>query len=151
MVSACGPTSQRAMFTGSPHHMRLRAAMHAAGGKRAAAGSRLVLSHHDYEGTPDLQTLQGILQRMADAGADVPKVACVANDVADSARMLRLIAESPSARPQGSWGMSCTRASEGLLWPSATCPGLAMPWVALAWAQYAASCCPFLRCRFLPA
>ena len=62
------------------------------------AGTRLILSHHDYEGTPDTETLRGVLARMRDAGADVPKVACVANDVADSARMLQLAASSACAR-----------------------------------------------------
>lgn len=100
--------------------------MHAAGGKGAPAGSRLILSHHDYERTPDLETLQGILRRMADAGADVPKVACVANDVADSARMLRLIAEAPSTYPSGRMGccmhVCCVCAAEGLLLLPTTCP-----------------------------
>ncbi len=63
------------------------------------AGMRLILSHHDYEGTPETETLQGVLARMLDAGADVPKIACVANDVADSARMLQLAASSACARP----------------------------------------------------
>ena len=67
------------------------------GGKSAPAGTRLILSHHDYEGTPDTETLQGVLARMVAAGADVPKIACVANDVADSARMLQLAAGSSGA------------------------------------------------------
>lgn len=97
----CDPTcQQRCPFCFPiPDHRQSAHSMHAAGGKGTPAGSRLILSHHDYEGTPDLETLKGILRRMADAGADVPKVACVANDVADSARMLRLISEAPSTYP----------------------------------------------------
>lgn len=70
----------------------------AAGGKATPPGTRLILSHHDYEGTPDMEALRGVLARMLDAGADVPKIACVANDVADSARMLQLAASSACAR-----------------------------------------------------
>ena len=102
--------------------------MHAAGGKGAPAGSRLILSHHDYEGTPDLETLQGILRRMADAGADVPKVACVANDVADSARMLRLIAEAPSMHPLLGKGCGMRDCCGELLIAVTMCPaGLSTP------------------------
>ncbi|KAK9845273.1 hypothetical protein WJX81_001847 [Elliptochloris bilobata] len=80
------------------------------GGKAAPAGSRLILSHHDYDGTPDAETLQGILGRMTAAGADVPKIACVATDVADSARMLQLAADSPTpiiALSMGERGLPC--------------------------------------------
>jgi len=51
--------------------------------------TRLILSHHDFECTPD--DLRSIVLSMMSAGADVAKVACLALDQLDNVRILSLL------------------------------------------------------------
>lgn len=52
------------------------------------AGRGLILSHHDLEGTPE--DLDGLYREMADAGADLVKIAVTPRSVADLGRLLGL-------------------------------------------------------------
>lgn len=58
---------------------------------------RLVLSHHDYERTPDDGELRSILEEMRSQGAYVRKIATYCNGVGDAARLLRLASELSAA------------------------------------------------------
>ncbi len=52
----------------------------------------IILSHHDYERTPDFETLARMVEAMFEAGADVAKVATTATTAADAAVVLSLAA-----------------------------------------------------------
>ncbi|MCP4693255.1 MAG: shikimate dehydrogenase [Desulfobacterales bacterium] len=54
--------------------------------------TRVIVSHHDYEKTPD--DLQGIYERIRSTGADVIKIAAFANTLGDNTRILDLIEKS---------------------------------------------------------
>ena len=53
-------------------------------------GTNVILSHHDYEGTPTDEDLDALVAKMVDSGADIAKIATTATDVSDSMRMLKL-------------------------------------------------------------
>jgi 3-dehydroquinate dehydratase-1 len=56
----------------------------------------LVLSHHDFEGTPPYETLANIARRAVAAGADIVKIAAQINQDADIAVLARLLEERPA-------------------------------------------------------
>ncbi len=60
--------------------------------------TRLILSWHDFAGTPEAARLEMVLEEMLASEADVVKMVSLANDPADNLRMLSLI---PRARAQG--------------------------------------------------
>jgi 3-dehydroquinate dehydratase type I len=60
--------------------------------------TQLILSWHDFTGTPEAARLESVLDEMLAAEADVVKMVALANDPADNLRMLSLI---PRARAQG--------------------------------------------------
>ena len=66
-------------------------------------GAAVILSQHDFEGTPSQERMVQIMRRMLDAGADVPKLAVMAHDAADALALLsateQLIRERPDALP----------------------------------------------------
>ncbi len=57
----------------------------------SAIQSQIIVSHHDFENTPPLGELNGIYDACLEKGADIVKIACMANDAADSARMLEFL------------------------------------------------------------
>jgi 3-dehydroquinate dehydratase type I len=56
----------------------------------------LVISHHDFDGTPPYETLADIARRAVAAGADIVKIAAQVNDDADIAILARLLDERPA-------------------------------------------------------
>ncbi|CAK0754240.1 hypothetical protein CVIRNUC_002282 [Coccomyxa viridis] len=52
--------------------------------------TRVILSHHDYKGTPDSSTLEKLMEDMFASGADVAKIATTAEHIQDAARVLAL-------------------------------------------------------------
>lgn len=60
--------------------------------------TRLILSWHDFAGTPDAARLEAILEEMLASEADVVKLVALAREPADNVRMLSLI---PRAKAQG--------------------------------------------------
>jgi 3-dehydroquinate dehydratase/shikimate dehydrogenase len=65
----------------------------------AKAGRGLVLSWHDFEGTP--QNLEALYRRMAAAGADIVKIAASARSVEDLGRLLAFARKHARARERG--------------------------------------------------
>ena len=59
--------------------------------------TRLMLSWHDFTGTPDAARLEAVLDEMLASEADVVKLVALANEPADNLRMLSLI---PRAQAQ---------------------------------------------------
>ncbi len=55
--------------------------------------TRLILSSHDFEKTPPRAELHARAAAMRDAGADIVKIAAMANDITDAADMLSLLQE----------------------------------------------------------
>lgn len=55
------------------------------------SGCEVIVSHHDFERTPDLESLRKIVDECFAVGADIAKVACLANSRADAARILCLL------------------------------------------------------------
>jgi 3-dehydroquinate dehydratase type I len=60
--------------------------------------TRLILSWHDFAGTPDTIRLEAVLEEMLAAEADIVKLVTLAREPADNLRMLSLI---PRARARG--------------------------------------------------
>jgi 3-dehydroquinate dehydratase-1 len=54
-------------------------------------GCTVIVSYHDYEGTPPRRALQRIIRRSLDAGADLIKIACRVRALADNATLLGLL------------------------------------------------------------
>jgi len=57
--------------------------------------SKLILSYHDFEGTPKPQALHKIIDDMKQAGADLVKIVCMANEICDNYIMLDLYKKFP--------------------------------------------------------
>ncbi|WP_320052136.1 type I 3-dehydroquinate dehydratase [uncultured Acetobacteroides sp.] len=55
-----------------------------------AKGCKVIVSYHNYTETPSRETLLGIMVEMVDDGADILKLATMANSAADAARILSL-------------------------------------------------------------
>lgn len=61
---------------------------------QARAGAReVILSHHDFEGTPDIGMLRGMARRAADAGATILKVAARLRAPRDLDALLTLVTD----------------------------------------------------------
>ena len=54
-------------------------------------GCKVIVSFHDYEGTPEKRRLEEIVNACFDAGADIAKVACTVSSSRESARLLALL------------------------------------------------------------
>ncbi|OPY74316.1 MAG: 3-dehydroquinate dehydratase [Syntrophorhabdus sp. PtaU1.Bin058] len=51
----------------------------------------VIVSFHDYEGTPEREDLLRIVSRCFESGGDIAKIACMVNSERDSARLLGLL------------------------------------------------------------
>ena len=60
--------------------------------------TKIIVSYHDFEGTPDDETLRRLTETMWAAGADVAKIVATAGHIADARRMLALL-ENRSGAP----------------------------------------------------
>jgi 3-dehydroquinate dehydratase type I len=60
--------------------------------------TKLILSWHDFTGTPDAARLEAVLEEMLASEADIVKLVALAREPADNLRLLSLI---PRARAQG--------------------------------------------------
>lgn len=61
----------------------------AVGGLASTGSTKLIVSYHDFERTPD--NLKELYQELLDTGADVVKVACQANRISDNLKMFELL------------------------------------------------------------
>jgi 3-dehydroquinate dehydratase type I len=68
---------------------RLGGAIRAKGGK-----TRLIVSHHDMQGTPTRRTLERRLKACRLLGADIVKIVTLANTVEDNLRVLEIIPQA---------------------------------------------------------
>jgi 3-dehydroquinate dehydratase-1 len=59
-------------------------------------GKLLVVSHHDFTGTPPYPVLADVAARAVSAGADIVKIAAQVNDDADISVLARLLDEKPA-------------------------------------------------------
>jgi 3-dehydroquinate dehydratase-1 len=59
--------------------------------RASASGCRVIVSHHDFDATPDLATLIALRDRCFAAGADLAKIACAVQTPRDNARLLGLL------------------------------------------------------------
>jgi len=57
-------------------------------------GKKLIVSYHDFCGSPDAQALRDILRRGEDAGADIIKIASTTRHAADVALLLALFTQT---------------------------------------------------------
>lgn len=55
------------------------------------SNTRIILSSHNFQSTPSEHELHELAATMREAGADIVKIACFANDICDSARVLSLL------------------------------------------------------------
>lgn len=60
-------------------------------------GTGLIISYHDYSGTPSFGELRQIAQACLRRGADIIKIVTTANDIADVTRVMRLYREYDAA------------------------------------------------------
>lgn len=56
---------------------------------------RVIVSHHDYQGTRQLDELLGTIKRCRKAGRDLVKIACKVNDNGEICRLLSLLEGRP--------------------------------------------------------
>ena len=61
--------------------------------KARSRGCKVIISFHDYGKTPSKEVLKDITSRCMREGADIVKIACKVNRVADSARLLGLLGQ----------------------------------------------------------
>ncbi len=54
------------------------------------AGTRVIVSFHDFSGTPGRESLEEVLWQAVDAGADIPKIVTMAHSLEDVKRVLSL-------------------------------------------------------------
>nr|WP_317401455.1 type I 3-dehydroquinate dehydratase [uncultured Gemmiger sp.] len=64
------------------------------------AGAAVVFSCHDFARTPETEAMADLLVSMADAGADVAKLAVMPQCPADAARLLEATARAAALRPE---------------------------------------------------
>lgn len=64
-----------------------------------AAGAAALYSEHHFDGTPATDAMADTLAGMADAGADIAKLAVMPHTAADAARLLEATARAHAARP----------------------------------------------------
>jgi 3-dehydroquinate dehydratase-1 len=53
-------------------------------------GCKVILSYHNYEKTPNHKDLMRVIDKMRGSGADIVKIACIANSTEDCSRVLGL-------------------------------------------------------------
>ncbi|MBU0532820.1 type I 3-dehydroquinate dehydratase [Candidatus Micrarchaeota archaeon] len=54
-------------------------------------GCKVIVSHHDFNGTPKREELESIVEKCFEAKADIAKIACKINSEEDNARLLGLL------------------------------------------------------------
>lgn len=59
--------------------------------------TRIILSSHDFQKTAPAAELHARAAAMREAGADIVKIAAMANDITDSAAMLSLLQQKTGA------------------------------------------------------
>lgn len=59
-----------------------------------AAGVRAIVSHHDFEATPETEAMTELLVHMASLGADIPKLAVTPLNAQDPLRLMRATAQA---------------------------------------------------------
>jgi 3-dehydroquinate dehydratase-1 len=59
--------------------------------KARSHSCRVIVSHHDYEGTPGRSELEACVSACFEAGADIAKIACMIHSDRESARLLALL------------------------------------------------------------
>jgi 3-dehydroquinate dehydratase type I len=59
--------------------------------------TKIILSWHDFTGTPETTRLEAVLDEMLDSEADVVKLVALAREPADNLRMLSLIPRAKAA------------------------------------------------------
>lgn len=55
--------------------------------------TKLIISYHNFNETPDITTFNEIIKNALDEGADIVKIATFANDIRDNLRLLTLLNE----------------------------------------------------------
>ena len=66
--------------------------------------TKIILSSHNFKETPPADELHARAAAMRDAGADIVKIACFANDICDSAVMLSLLQKKKGKGCRGGEG-----------------------------------------------
>jgi 3-dehydroquinate dehydratase I len=56
-----------------------------------SCGCRVIVSHHDYERTPERPVLEACVSACFEAGADIAKIACMVRSDRENARLLALL------------------------------------------------------------
>jgi len=64
-------------------------------------GCRVIVSHHDFRGTPGPEELASLVEGCFSAGADLAKIACLVNAPAEAARLLGLLDDPRMIVPVG--------------------------------------------------
>ena len=59
--------------------------------KARSHGCRVIVSHHNFERTPERPALEACVSACFDAGADIAKIACMVRSSGENARLLSLL------------------------------------------------------------
>jgi len=77
-------------------------------GRARRRGRRVIVSHHDFTGTPDLASLEALCDRAAALGADIVKIAAFVRSLADHAPLIELLrrrrGQALAVIAMGPWG-----------------------------------------------
>ena len=61
--------------------------------KKLSPKTKIIISHHDFKETPELKKINSIAKRMKQKGADIIKIATMANKITDSIKMLSFLSQ----------------------------------------------------------
>jgi len=61
--------------------------------KKLSPKTKIIISHHDFKKTPELKELNSIAKKMKQKGADIMKMATMANKITDSIKMLSFLSQ----------------------------------------------------------
>jgi 3-dehydroquinate dehydratase-1 len=64
-------------------------------------GTQVIISYHNFDKTPDKQTLKDIIDNCFNDGAHIAKIACFANSKMDAARIISLLDDERPIIPLG--------------------------------------------------
>ncbi|MBT4917460.1 type I 3-dehydroquinate dehydratase [Candidatus Peregrinibacteria bacterium] len=65
--------------------------------RKISPKSKIIVSNHDFDKTPETKDLLKVLKQMHQKGADICKIATYANKISDSIRMLSLLSQQNSS------------------------------------------------------
>lgn len=100
-VTVCSLSSHKPRHRSSSCWSDCMACLVCAGAGEVPITTKVILSSHNFNETPSVEELQAKAEAMRDAGADIVKIATMANDISDAATVLSLLQNKSGGRQSG--------------------------------------------------